>query len=106
MIKTFTQDDVIRYVYEETSPEENLLIEDALMSEPDLMTFFLEALELRALMNRIERQPRRNTVQSILNYSKQPSGKSTCSITTHRNEQVGLLVPVASGKICVSAAIW
>lgn len=70
MIKTFTQDDVVRYVYEETSPEENLLIEDALMSEPDLMTFFLEALELRALMNRIERQPRVNTVQSILNYSK------------------------------------
>ena len=70
MIKTFTQDDVVRYVYEETSPEESLLVEDALMSEPDLMTFFLEALELRALMNKIERQPRPNTVQTILNYSK------------------------------------
>ncbi|GAB3555620.1 hypothetical protein [Spirosoma fluminis] len=70
MIKTFTQDDVIRYVYEETSAEENLLIEDAMMFEPELMTFFLEALELRALMNRIERQPRENTVQTILNYSK------------------------------------
>ncbi len=70
MIKTFTQDDVVRYVYEETSPEENLLIEDALMSEPDLMTFFLEALELRALMNKIERQPRTTTVQAILNYSQ------------------------------------
>jgi hypothetical protein len=78
MIKTFTQDDVIRYVYEETSPEENLLIEDSLMSEPDLMTFFLEALELRALMNKIERQPRRNTVHSILNYSKHhPANPST-----------------------------
>jgi hypothetical protein len=70
MIKTFTQDDVVRYVYEETSPEENLLIEDALMSEPELMTFFLEALELRALMNKIERQPRTSTVQAILNYSQ------------------------------------
>ncbi len=70
MIKTFTQDDVVRYVYEETSPEENLLIEDAMMSEPELMTFFLEALELRALMNKIERQPRQNTVQAILKYSK------------------------------------
>ncbi|WP_018617704.1 hypothetical protein [Spirosoma luteum] len=73
MIKTFTQDDVVRYVYEETSPEESLLVEDALMSEPDLMTFFLEALELRALMNKIERQPRPNTVQTILNYSKNHS---------------------------------
>ena len=71
MIKTFTQNDVIRYVYEETLPEENLLIEDAMMSEPDLMTFFLDALELRSLMNKIERQPRKDTVESILNYSKQ-----------------------------------
>lgn len=70
MTKTFTQDDVVRYVYEETSPEENLLIEDAMMSEPELMTFFLEALELRALMNEIERQPRISTVKTILNYSK------------------------------------
>ena len=73
MIKTFTQNDVVRYVYEETSPEEGLLVEDALMSKPDLMTFFLEALELRALMNKIERQPRPNTIQTILNYSKNHS---------------------------------
>ncbi|RYC69148.1 MULTISPECIES: hypothetical protein [Spirosoma] len=70
MTKTFTQDDVVRYVYEETSPEESLLIEDALMSEPELMTFFLDALEMRSLMNRIEREPRPDTVQSILNYSR------------------------------------
>ena len=70
MTKTFTQDDVVRYVYEETSPEESLLIEDALMSEPDLMTFFLDALELRAMLNKIERQPRPNTVQAILDYSQ------------------------------------
>lgn len=70
MTKTFTQDDVVRYVYEETSPEESLLIEDAMMAEPELMTFFLEALELRALMNKIERQPHENTVSAILTYSK------------------------------------
>ena len=78
MTKTFTQDDVVRYVYEETSPEDNLLIEDAMMSEPELMTFFLEALELRALMNKIERQPRVSTVQSILSYSQHyPANPST-----------------------------
>ena len=78
MIKTFTYDDVIRYVYEETSPEESLLIEDTMMSEPELMTFFLEALELRALMNKIERQPRVSTVQAILSYSQHyPTSSST-----------------------------
>lgn len=69
MTKTFTQDDVIRYVYEETSEEENLLIEEALMMEPELMGFFLDALELRALMDKIERAPRPSTLASILSYS-------------------------------------
>ncbi|KAB7732927.1 hypothetical protein F5984_02985 [Rudanella paleaurantiibacter] len=70
MIKTFTHDDVIRYVYEETSPEENLLIEDAMMSDPELMTQFLDTLELRALMDKIERQPRPDTLNAILQYSR------------------------------------
>ncbi len=70
MIKTFTQNDVIRYVYEETSATENQVVEDALMTEPDMMSCFLDTLELRALLNKIERQPRPSTVESILNYSR------------------------------------
>lgn len=70
MIKTFTYDDVIRYVYEETSTEENLFIEDAMMSDSELMTQFLDTLELRSLMDKIERQPRQSTLDSILGYSR------------------------------------
>jgi hypothetical protein len=70
MIKTFTYDDVIRYVYEETSTEENLFIEDAMMSDPELMTQFLDTLELRSLMDKIERQPRSSTIDNILSYSR------------------------------------
>lgn len=70
MIKTFTNDDIIRYVYEETTGEENALIEDALMSEPTLMTFYLDALELKCLMNKIERHPSERAVQNILDYSR------------------------------------
>ena len=80
MTKTFTQDDVVRYVYEETSAEENLLLEDAMMSEPDLMTFFLEELELRAMLNRIERQPRTRTVQAILDYSQNYPANSSARL--------------------------
>ncbi|WP_234736910.1 hypothetical protein [Tellurirhabdus bombi] len=69
MIKTFTNDDVIRYVYEETTVEENFLIEDALMAEPDLMAFYLDTLEIKLLMNKIERQPSDRSIQNILNYS-------------------------------------
>jgi hypothetical protein len=70
MIQTFTNDDVIRYAYEETSEEENLLIEDALIAEPELMTFYLDVLEIKHLMNKIERQPSERSTQNILNYSK------------------------------------
>ena len=70
MIKTFTNDDVIRYVYEETSEEENLLIEEMMMVEPDLMTFFLDTLDTCSLLNRVERKPREQTVQNILAYSQ------------------------------------
>ncbi len=73
MTKTFTQDDVVRYVYEETSDEENLLIEEALMSNQPLMGFFLDALELRALMNKIERAPRPATINAILSYASYQS---------------------------------
>ncbi len=84
MIKTFTSDDVVRYVYEETSPEENLLIEESLMTEPDMMTFFLSALELRSLMNKIERQPRESAVQSILSYSQNHSANPSVQLRPSR----------------------
>ena len=70
MIKTFTNDDVIRYVYEETSEEENLLIEETMMAEPDLMTFFLDTLDICSQLNRLERKPRERTIQNILTYSQ------------------------------------
>ena len=41
MIQTFTQNDVIRYVYEETSEEENLLIQDALVHDTEMLEFYL-----------------------------------------------------------------
>jgi hypothetical protein len=70
MITTCTKDDVIRYVYEETSETENPLIEDALMSDTDLTTFFMDVLELRSLMNKIQRQPRESSMDRIMNYSR------------------------------------
>ena len=39
------------------------------MAEPALMGFFMDALELRSLLNKIERQPRPSTIDAILSYS-------------------------------------
>ena len=70
MIQLFTPDDVIRYVYEETTEEEYLLLEDALIGDQVLLEFYLDALEMKSLMNKIERTPSNSVVSSILAYSQ------------------------------------
>jgi hypothetical protein len=70
MIQLFTPDDVIRYVYEETTDSENLLIEDALIGDQELLEFYLDALEMKSLMNKIERTPSNRAVSNILAYSQ------------------------------------
>jgi hypothetical protein len=70
MIQLFTPDDVIRYVYEETTDEENMLIEDALIGDQELLEFYLDTLEIKSLMNKIERTPSNCVVSNILAYSQ------------------------------------
>ncbi|TAF02938.1 MAG: hypothetical protein EAZ14_04335 [Runella slithyformis] len=70
MTQTFTPNDVLRYVYEETSAQENLLIEDALLGNSQLLDFYLEALEMKLLMNKISRTPHNRVVDKILDFSR------------------------------------
>lgn len=70
MIKTFTQDDVIRYVYEETTDEENQIIEETLVEDPDLLMFYLDIVDLKEGLDRVEKQPSERAVQHILAYSR------------------------------------
>ena len=70
MIQTSTHDDVIRYVYEETNHDENQQIEDALAEDQDLLTFYLDTLEIKQLMNKIVWNPSIRCVQNILDFSR------------------------------------
>ncbi len=70
MIQTFTPDDVIRYVYEETTDNENTLIEEALMGDQELLEFYLDTIEIKSLMNKIERTPHQRVISNILAYSQ------------------------------------
>ncbi len=70
MIRTFTQDDVIRYVYNETSEEENNEIEKAMLCDPELQIAFKE---IRGIKNRLDeavKSPSDKVTNNILNYSK------------------------------------
>lgn len=70
MTKTFTLDDVLRYAYEETTEEENGLIEDALVADPALLEFYLDTIDLKAGLNRAEVSPSDRVVDNILAFSQ------------------------------------
>ncbi len=71
MTKTFTYDDVVRYLYAETSPQENDDIVEALASDFDMLAFYLDSLDLQAQMDRIVRVPSGRVIDNILRYSRQ-----------------------------------
>jgi hypothetical protein len=69
MIQTFTHNDLIRYAYNETTDEENLLIEDALTQEPEMLTYYLNVLDLQVALSDAKLEPSDRAVQNILSYS-------------------------------------
>jgi hypothetical protein len=72
MIQTFTltQNDVVRYLYAETSDEENALIEEAMIYDHELMDFYFDCINLKAEMDNLVMTPSDNAVNRILDYSR------------------------------------
>lgn len=70
MTKTFTLDDILRYAYEETTEEENGLIEEALVADPALLEFYLDTIDLKAGLDRTELSPPNRVVDNILSFSR------------------------------------
>lgn len=70
MTKIFTHDDLIRYVYSETEPEENRQIELALSEDMELLEQYHELLWLRKQMDGGMMNPSEKTINNILEYSK------------------------------------
>jgi hypothetical protein len=66
MITTFTPDDVLRYVYQETDPQESALMEQVLAEDDELMIFYLQALGLKQQLEKLEFEPSSQVTQHIL----------------------------------------
>lgn len=70
MIQTFTQLDLIRFIYNETSPEQHREIELALLCNNELMEAYKSLkLTVNALAE-VSYNPLNSTVEKILNFSK------------------------------------
>ena len=70
MTKTFTHDDLIRYVYNETTKEENHEIKEAIACDAVLMEQLSELQKLKEQMDGSMKSPSEKTINNILEYSK------------------------------------
>ncbi len=70
MIKIFTQNDVIRLVYNEVNDEERDEILHALIKDNDLALFYAELLELESSMLSLKVEPSQKSINEIINFSK------------------------------------
>ena len=70
MIRTFTQDDLLRYVYHETSEQETSEIEQALLCDADLELKFKELCVVINALDAAHTAPSERVINNILDYSK------------------------------------
>ncbi len=70
MKQTFTTDQLIRFIYKETSASESFAIKKALNDSTELMRAFQELQAAHQQLPKVTFSPKRSTLQNILRYSK------------------------------------
>ena len=70
MIKTFTQNDVIRFVYDEVSTEERCEIGSLLKNDYSVLYFYNNYNGMKNLIQKASLEPSDSVINCILNYSK------------------------------------
>jgi hypothetical protein len=72
MTQTFTstQNDVVRYLYNETSNQENSFIESDLLYDKELLNFYLDCADIKSGLDKIQLSPPERVIERILNYSR------------------------------------
>ena len=70
MTKIFTQQDLMRRLYLETSPEETMAIDKALLCDNDLQRQYNELAALKKDLDSVQLQPSDSAVKNILHYAQ------------------------------------
>jgi len=70
MTKTFTRNDLIRYIYQETTEREKKEIEQELLLDNRLFEEYKNLAEVSMELDRIDLSPSEKTINKILNFSK------------------------------------
>ena len=77
MIKTFTQNDLMRYLYHETTEKEEQEICKALLTDSELRVMYQSMLALKAEMDKAQLEPSPSTVLNILSYARSEQHQKT-----------------------------
>ena len=70
MIKSFTPNDLVRYIYQEMPEVEQELLMQALHSDEQLMQEYVEMLSAIELLDQIQLQPSERVVKAIKQKAK------------------------------------
>lgn len=70
MIKEFTQEQIIAYIYGDASAEQARQIEAALESNVRLRRFCEQMIKMKNKISKVEKQPSCSTINNILIYSR------------------------------------
>lgn len=70
MTKTFTQNDVLLYVYGELNTKKHKDIEKEILCNNEMSDLFYEVCTLKDLIKKVEKEPSKKAIDNILNYSK------------------------------------
>jgi len=70
MIKTFTQNELVQYVYNELNGKAKAQLENVLLQDQHLAEQCAELLIAKANLEQFEKGPREKTISAILSYSK------------------------------------
>lgn len=71
MKQHFTQEDLVKYIYKETTIYESLAISEALVADPVLRMEYQELLESYQQLPKVTFRPTNQTIDKVLAYSEQ-----------------------------------
>lgn len=70
MTKTFTPNDVLRYLYKETSSIENSELEQALIVRGELLDQYAQLTSIKEQLDKVRITPSDKSIKTILEYSR------------------------------------
>ena len=70
MTKTFTQDDLVRFIYEDTTKEERIQLQNALVCDAELLECYKRLLEIKNDLDQGLVSPPKSVIDAAFSYSR------------------------------------